>query len=104
MSTKGKRYSQEEKQEVVDYVHSYNAEHNGRGGVANAAKHFNITAMTIKTWVDKDTRPVIAPLAVSKGGNIFQQLGELHTAIAEKEAELTSLKAQFETLKAKVDL
>jgi len=60
MSTKGKRYSKEEKQKVVDFVNQYNADHNGRGGVANATKEFGITAMTIKSWMDKSVKTSIA--------------------------------------------
>ena len=104
MSTKGKRYSKEEKQKVVDFVNQYNADHNGRGGVANATKEFSITAMTIKSWMDKSVKAGVT--IPRKGGkaNIYQQLADLQNIIEDKETELTSLKRRFDNLKSKSDL
>lgn len=105
MMTKGKRYSKEEKSEVVDFVKAYNEE-NGRGGVANATKRFGITAMTIKAWMDRDHYSSVGQRSVKRGtsSNVFQQLADLHSEITEKEAELAALKETFATLKQKAEL
>jgi len=103
MNSKGKRYTQEEKTEVVDFVHNYNSEHNGRGGVANASKHFGITAMTVKAWVEKDGR-IVAKKGNSSKAAVFQQLADLQALIEEKEAELAAVKEKFEALKSEVSL
>jgi transposase-like protein len=47
---KGVRYSAEQKQEVVDFVSSYNAA-NGRGGQSQAAKKFNLSVLTVSAWL-----------------------------------------------------
>lgn len=46
----GVRYSDDLKQQVVDFVETYNSQ-NGRGGQSAAANKFNITPLTIATWL-----------------------------------------------------
>lgn len=101
MSTKGKRYSNDEKQEVIDFVNNYNAER-GRGGVANASKKFAITQMTINSWLKRDSSNAVVNL--SKAGNVYQKLGALHELIQQKEKELETLKKDFDSLKEQADL
>jgi transposase-like protein len=50
VSTKGVRYSDEQKKEVVDFAIAYNAE-NGRGGQSKAAEKFNISQLTAAAWL-----------------------------------------------------
>jgi len=105
MSDKGKRYTKEQKQEVIDFVNTYNSEHNGRGGVANATKKFGITAMTVKSWVTKDSGGTVSKKSGKKSSsNVFIQLGEMHDAINQKEAELSDLKKKFKALKKKAKI
>lgn len=47
---KGVRYTDAQKQEVVDFVASYNAT-NGRGGQSQAAGKFNISPLTVAAWL-----------------------------------------------------
>jgi transposase-like protein len=47
---KGMRYSAEQKQEVVDFVSSYNSS-NGRGGQSQAAKKFTLSVLTVSSWL-----------------------------------------------------
>jgi len=49
-TTKGKRYTDAEKQEVISFVGKVNAE-KGRGGQAAAAKKYNISVLTVATWL-----------------------------------------------------
>jgi len=46
----GKRYSAQEKQEIIDSVQQHNAEH-GRGGAATAANKFGVSTLTISNWM-----------------------------------------------------
>jgi len=46
----GKRYSAQEKQEIIDSVQQHNAEH-GRGGAATAAAKFGVSTLTISNWM-----------------------------------------------------
>lgn len=48
--TKGKRYSDEEKKEVLDFITEYNAK-NGRGGQTKAAEKYGVTQITIANWI-----------------------------------------------------
>lgn len=49
-SMKGVRYTDAQKQEVVDFATSYNAT-NGRGGQSKASEKFNISQLTVATWL-----------------------------------------------------
>ena len=49
-STKGIRYTDAQKKEVVDFTVSYNAA-NGRGGQSKAAEKFNVSQLTISGWL-----------------------------------------------------
>jgi len=49
-TSKGKRYSAEEKQAIVDFVTKMNAE-KGRGGQAAASKEFGVSQLTIAGWL-----------------------------------------------------
>ena len=51
MSTErtAKRYSQEDKKEILDFIEKYNQE-NGRGGQTAAIKKYKATAISIGNW------------------------------------------------------
>ncbi len=55
-STKGIRYTDAQKKEVVDFTNAYNAE-NGRGGQSKAAEKYNISQLTISTWLKSSGAP-----------------------------------------------
>ena len=55
-STKGIRYTDSQKKEVVDFAVSYNAA-NGRGGQSKAAEKFNISQLTIAGWLKASGAP-----------------------------------------------
>jgi transposase-like protein len=125
-STKGKRYTDEEKQEIVNFVSEYNAA-NGRGGAANASKKFGVSQLTVGAWLKgkggaKSKAPK-APKAAkgarrgrppgSKGvakaavvavagdrSSVLAALSQADKEIAAKRKELVALEAKFEKLKA----
>ncbi len=116
-TTKGKRYSVEEKQEIIDYVAQVNAE-KGRGGQSEASKKFGVSPLTISTWIKKGgatkaakpgrkpgRKPGKASASAaprgSKGdvGSVLAQLAKLDGEIAAKRQELSNLETKFESLK-----
>ncbi len=119
----GTRYTDEQKQEVTDFVVAYNAANGGRGGPSNAAKKFNVSVLTVGAWLKraglKDSKKsgkpskakaapatkvrAAAPAAASTSGGFDAKLGALLTLskqIASAEAELVSMQAKFKALKA----
>lgn len=88
-SKKGVRYTTEQKQEVVDFVASYN-EANGRGGQSQAAKKYNLSVLTVSAWLKalggkkKGAKPVavkaVKAAKVAKGGT-NRELEALKAAI-----------------------
>lgn len=107
-TTKGKRYTAEEKQEVIDYVASIDSE-KGRGGVAAAQRKFGITSLTITNWKKRangDAGSTKKGASVSRGATaqsrVLHRLGEILDEIANKETELESLKKEYAKLKKKV--
>lgn len=49
-STKGVRYTDAQKKEVIDFAVAYNAS-NGRGGQSKAASKFGISQLTVASWL-----------------------------------------------------
>jgi len=110
-TSKGKRYSAEEKGDIVAFVEKHNAD-NGRGGQSAASKKFGISQLTIASWLKSSGAPASTgakrgrkPGSVNapKGGSFSAKLGALSalaTQIDKAEADLDKLKAKFKTLKA----
>ncbi|GAA5483770.1 hypothetical protein [Haloferula sargassicola] len=99
-NAKGRRYTDAEKQEVIDFVNQVNAT-KGRGGQSAASKKFKISPLTISGWLKK-TDAVPSGKSAAVGGSISKKLArlqDLHGEIANKEKELAKLRSQFEALK-----
>ncbi|MEK7952249.1 hypothetical protein [Luteolibacter soli] len=103
-SMRGRRYTLQEKAEVLDFVDRYNAE-NGRGGQTAATKKFQLSPLSISSWRKlairngsiSSYRPASGALPV---GRALAQMQELHDRIVEQERTVVRLKAQFDALKA----
>jgi len=114
-TTKGKRYTTAEKQEVLDYVASVDAE-KGRGGVAAAARQFGITPLTVTAWkkrfgTDASSAPARASskeasVTASRGATTqsraLHRLGEILDAIEAHKAKIVTLEKEYAKLKKKV--
>lgn len=110
-TTKGKRYTAEEKSEILGFVEKHNAE-NGRGGQSAAAKKFGISQLSIASWLKSSGSAVSAKrgrkgAVAGKGGaskgNFSKKLSELSAIAAQidkAEADLDKLRAKFNSLKA----
>jgi transposase-like protein len=105
----GTRYSPEEKQNVIDFVASYNAA-NGRGGQSKAAEKFSVSPLTIMAWLKGGAGSTTAPKKsagavsskVTKGGFTarLDSLVALNKQIERAESELAGLHSKFAALKA----
>ncbi|MCW1883392.1 hypothetical protein OKA04_01540 [Luteolibacter flavescens] len=60
--TKGKRYTEEEKAEILSFIENYG----GRGAQSAAAKKFKVSVLTLSNWRKKDDGG--APVKGSKKG------------------------------------
>ena len=111
-SSKGKRYTDAEKKEIVSFVEKVNAE-KGRGGQSAAAKKFGISQLTISSWLragvggssssssSSSTVSVSAKSSARGGMNSkLATLLSLGNEIERAEKELTKLKAKFNSIKA----
>ena len=108
----GMRYSAAQKQEVIDFVNSYNAS-NGRGGQSEAARKFNISILTVSAWlkksgnkVAKGGKAVAAGKASAKVSSALTSkvasLIEMSDRVRKAEIELEKLRAGYESLKAAI--
>ncbi|NLG19104.1 MAG: hypothetical protein GX556_17405 [Fibrobacter sp.] len=80
----GKRYSDQEKKKVIDFVKRYDAE-NGRGGMSQASKKFKVAPLTLRAWLDTNNGK--AKAAVKKAS---KKVPEARTA--KKETPVTGIK------------
>lgn len=99
-SSKGKRYTEAEKKEILSYVEKVNAE-KGRGGQSAAAKKFGISQLTIASWL-KSASGLPAGVRGSAKGGINGKLSAmlaLGTEIERSEKELAKMKVKFNALK-----
>ncbi len=123
---RGKRYSPEEKQKIIDFIEEHNAKH-GRGGQTRAGEEFGVAQLTLASWLKggakktgkkaakkgakkaakkaaagKAVAESPAATAVTVGGSLQSKLAkllELDKSIATAEASLADMKRQFDTLK-----
>lgn len=102
-NVRGKRYTPEEKNKVVEFVAEHNAA-NGRGGQSAAAAKFGISQLTIANWL-KNAGMKSGGKSTSKGGkgsmqNKLSNMLSLGQEIEKLERDLNAKRSQFEALKA----
>ncbi len=90
------RYSFSEKREIFEYVDKINAER-GKGGQAAAARHFNVSRLTIAYWRCGES---CGGAAAGPAATKLAQLQELHQRIANLERNLRQWRTEFDILKA----
>ncbi|MES2997075.1 MAG: hypothetical protein V4733_09730 [Verrucomicrobiota bacterium] len=103
---RGKRYSVEEKQEIIDFVIAYNAE-NGRGGQSAAVKKYGLSALTVGAWLKKGGNAgkggritsSFATIAINKKVSELIDLGD---SIRKAEVELEKLRARYSMLSSNI--
>lgn len=55
-ASKGKRYTEEEKAEILKFINQVNSD-NGRGGQSAASKKYGISQLTLSSWMKKAANP-----------------------------------------------
>ncbi|MCB1133817.1 MAG: hypothetical protein KDN05_22045 [Verrucomicrobiae bacterium] len=113
--SRGTRYSEEQKQQIVDFVNTYNAEH-GRGGQSAAVREFDLSAITVAAWLKRagirtggrtakliragvvPNVPAVSPAITNKVG----QLLDVSDEIRKTEMELAKLRAKYDALSAQI--
>jgi len=104
-SSKGKRYTAEQKQEIIDFVNDHNSQ-NKRGGVTAAAKQFGVSQLTIGGWLKaggsskRSTNAKQRSTSTGDRGKILNELVKLEGEIAVRRKELTKIEEKFQKLKA----
>ena len=103
-TSRGKRYTPEEKAAVLSYIEEVNLQQ-GRGGQTAATKKFKISPLTISHWLRQNASPLPEKTKGASHSSTAARLGkliELHALIAEKEKNLAALRQQFDKLKASI--
>jgi transposase-like protein len=105
-ASKGKRYTAEEKQQIVDFVNKHNAAH-GRGGATAASKKFGVSQLTVASWLKNSGGAAVSNgrrtgKAAGAGGRsgVLAELSKLDEVISAKRKELDVLETRFQKLKA----
>ncbi|MEM9080946.1 MAG: helix-turn-helix domain-containing protein [Verrucomicrobiota bacterium] len=98
-----RRYTDEEKAEIIQYVKRVNQE-KGRGGVSAAVRHFGISPITVNSWLSRERETgVAAPLPKNASTvEIYQRLADLHSFIESKRSELKSMEEEYASLKKRI--
>jgi hypothetical protein len=110
---KGIRYTAELKQEVVDFVVAYNSA-NGRGGQSQAAKKFNLSVITVSTWLKKGGAKAkvakVSKVAAKKGSAAapaglaakVASLVEINEQVRQAETQLEKLYTKHDSIMASI--
>lgn len=102
MSTKSKkkaqtgvRYSDEEKQKIVDFVIDYNSS-KGRGGQSAASAKFKVTPLTIATWIKNSGKKEAAkPVKAVKAAKPAKAAKPVKAAKAAKPAGASKMGVRY---------
>lgn len=113
-ASKGKRYTDAEKREIVSFVEKVNSE-KGRGGQSAAAKKYGISQLTIASWLKSGlSGSASAPASSPASGGATSKAAAARSGISSKlstllalgneiekaEKELAKMKAKFNSIKA----
>ncbi|MFK7850458.1 MAG: hypothetical protein AB8D78_05710 [Akkermansiaceae bacterium] len=100
---RGKRYTPEEKSEVVAFVADHNSK-NGRGGQSTASAKFGISQLTIASWLKNAGMHSsnVGTTSTSNGGlqKKLTAMLSLGQEIEQLERELNAKRKEFGALKA----
>lgn len=100
-ASRGKRYSDAEKQKIIALVEKVNAE-KGRGGVSAASKKYKVSPLTISNWIKGAGSAAAKPKRAGAGGGTWQRMVALKADIDIMERKLAAKKAEFSKLAKKL--
>jgi DNA invertase Pin-like site-specific DNA recombinase len=84
-ASKGVRYTDAQKKEVVDFVNEYNAA-NGRGGQSKAAEKYNISQLTVASWIKGGEASKTAKVAKQDAAPKAENASQAPKAVKAKKA------------------
>lgn len=106
-----KRYTQETKDEVVDFVREFNR-NNGRGGQSAAVAKWELNPLTVKAWLDRAgiatpgkraTKIKSDKSSAKKSKSKFTAVPDSDIAVLKRMAEIkesmAALQSEYESLK-----
>lgn len=101
-----KRYTEQEKSDILAFIEKHNAE-NGRGGQTVAIKKFGITAATLAAWNKKSGKKAgkKATKTAKKTRNpskLWERLGTVKSEIAKAEKLLSKLNREAKELRKEI--
>lgn len=100
-----KRYTEEQKTEILAFVEKFNAD-NGRGGQTAAVKKFGVTPLTLSAWAKKSgKKSKKAAKTVKKFRNpakLIERLRVVSSEIAKAEKSLSKLQAEAKDLRKEI--
>ena len=105
----GKRYSAEDKAEIVSFIQAYNAEHK-RGGMKAASDKFGVSVVTLSNWgkggKKRRTKAKVRKAVKAKAAPKLKPTLEGADAVLKRlqaiRGEITVLEKEFNTLKKKL--
>lgn len=94
---KGRRYSIEERENAVKWIHDYNAKHI-RGGLTAASKKLGISQVTLRSWLTSD----MPDDYTSEDAALFQQLANYAENIQRLRRQLDDMEQEYTALKERI--
>jgi hypothetical protein len=95
-----KRYTEEQRTEILAFIEKFNAE-NGRGGQTAAVKKYKVTPLTLSAWSKKTgKKPKKAGKTVKKFRNPAKLIDRLKVVSSEKSLE--KLQAEAKELRKEI--
>jgi hypothetical protein len=100
-----KRYTEEKKAEILDFIEKYNAEH-GRGGQTVAVKKFGTTTLSINAWskkLGKNTKKPTKKVKKFKNpSKLIERLKIVTSEIAKAEKSLAKYQSEAKELRKEI--
>ncbi len=103
-----KKYSNQERLDVLEFVQAYNKKH-GRGGKVAATKKFGVNPNSIRSWLADSDEPKVVharakkPRAASAGAPIVQESSlQILEKMIQIQKSIDVLKSEFAGLRSKL--
>lgn len=103
---RGKRYTTTFKSKVVKFVSDYNCKH-GRGGQSQAAKKFELSQLTVASWLRSPDLTLPGEMAKGKKGTVagaslkqkIHNLLEVNDELRKLDTEATKLRKKYDEIR-----
>lgn len=97
--SRGTRYTEAQKEEILRYVDKVNAER-GRGGIVRSSKKFEVSQLSVIRWMrDRCPSPSAEAARLCEIGEL-ERLAKLHQQISSLEVELCHLRTAAQSLQS----